>query len=46
MSQRSKKNPQDFTLFIECKVFFESEFIGFEVYCFVITDGFSILGNK
>ena len=30
-SKRGKKG--DFSLFAECKVFFESELVGFKVYC-------------
>ena len=31
--KEGKKKTKDFTLFVECKVFFESEFVEFEVYC-------------
>ena len=30
---KTGKKTGDFTLFVECKVFFESEFVGFEVIC-------------
>ena len=34
MVKESKKEKNgDFSLLVECKGFFESEFVGFEVYC-------------
>ena len=43
-SNKAKKRG-DFSLFIEFKVFFESEFVGFEVYCILLYRDFSSKGN-